>query len=246
MTRYRRVLIKLSGGAVAGQSEFGFEPASLEHIANEIMSVVHLGVEVSLVIGGGNIFRGQMAESWGIERAEADNIGTLATVINSLMLRGVLKAKSNKEVRVMTAIPITSVAEPYIRLRAIHHLEKGYIVIFAGGNGQPYVTTDYPSVQRAIEVHCDALLVAKQGVNGVLSADPKLDAEARMFKSLHYDDVLKHNLKIMDQSAFILARDYHLPMHVFNFDRPGSMREICEGMNNGTMISGESVLELED
>lgn len=245
MTRYKRVLVKLSGGAVAGSSEFGFEPERLEHIADEIMSIVNLGVEVSLVIGGGNIFRGNMAESWGIERAEADNIGTLATVINSLMLRGVLKAKTSKEVRVMTAIPISSVAEPYIRLRAIHHLEKGYIVIFAGGNGQPYVTTDYPSVQRAIEVHCDALLVAKQGVDGVLNADPRVNKEARKFRSLHYNDVLNQNLKVMDQAAFILARDYHLPMHVFNFDKPGSMKEICEGKNNGTIISGESVLELE-
>ncbi|MFF2092274.1 UMP kinase [Paenibacillus sp. NPDC058174] len=245
MSRYKRVLIKLSGGAVAGDSEFGFGPERLEHIANEIMSVVSLGVEVALVIGGGNIFRGNMAESWGIERAEADNIGTLATVINSLMLRGVLRAKSGKEVRVMTAIPITSVAEPYIRLRAVHHLEKGYIVIFAGGNGQPYVTTDYPSVQRAIEVNCEALLVAKQGVDGVYNADPRYDNQAKKFKSLHYNDVLAHNLKVMDQSAFILARDYNLPMHVFNFDKPGSMRGICEGSNNGTIISGESVLELE-
>ncbi|WIV21017.1 UMP kinase [Paenibacillus polygoni] len=245
MSRYKRVLVKLSGGAVAGNSEFGFEPERLDYIADEIMSVVNLGVEVSLVIGGGNIFRGNMAESWGIERAEADNIGTLATVVNSLMLRGVLKAKTKKEVRVMTAIPITSVAEPYIRLRATHHLEKGYIVIFAGGNGQPYVTTDYPSVQRAIEVNSDALLVAKQGVDGVLNADPKFDRNAKKFRSLHYNDILEHNLKVMDQSAFILARDYNLPMHVFNFDKPGSMKEICEGKNNGTIISGESILELE-
>lgn len=246
MNRYKRVLIKLSGGAVAGSSEFGFEPERLNHIAREIMSVVNMGVEVALVIGGGNIFRGNMAESWGIERAEADNIGTLATVINSLMLRGVLKANTDKEVRVMTALPVTSVAEPYIRLRAIHHLEKGYIVIFAGGNGQPYVTTDYPSVQRAIEVNCDALLVAKQGVDGVLEADPKLNKNARRFKSLHYNDVIQQDLKVMDQAAFILARDYNLPIHVFNFDKPGSMKEICEGVNNGTIISAQSELELEE
>ncbi|MET3292702.1 UMP kinase [Brevibacillus fluminis] len=244
MNRYKRVLIKLSGGAVAGHSEFGFEPERLEHIAKEIMSVAEMGIEVCVVIGGGNIFRGNMAENWGIERAEADNIGTLATVINSLMLRGVLKAKTEQEVRVMTAIPLASVAEPYIRLRAIHHLEKGYIVIFAGGNGQPYVTTDYPSVQRAIEVGCQALLVAKQGVDGVLSADPKYDADARKYKSLHYNDVLQHDLKVMDQSAFILARDYSLPIHVFNFDQPGSMKAICEGENIGTLISQESCLEL--
>ncbi|MBD2869819.1 UMP kinase [Paenibacillus arenilitoris] len=245
MLRYKRVLVKLSGGAVAGDSEFGFDPARLEHIAGEILSVTEMGIEVSVVIGGGNIFRGNMAESWGIERAEADNIGTLATVINSLMLRGVLKAKTAKEVRVMTALPVTSVAEPYIRLRAVHHLEKGYIVIFAGGNGQPYVTTDYPSVQRAIEVNCDALLVAKQGVDGVLSADPKQDRSARKYKSMHYNDVLGQNLKVMDQSAFILARDYQLPIHVFNFDRPGSMKQICEGRNNGTIISEDSELQLE-
>jgi uridylate kinase len=240
------VLIKLSGGAVAGKSEFGFEPERLDHIANEVMSVVELGVEVSIVIGGGNIFRGNMAEGWGIERAEADNIGTLATVVNSLMLRGVLKAKTAKEVRVMTALPITSVAEPYIRLRAVHHLEKGYIVIFAGGNGQPYVTTDYPSVQRAIEVNCEALLVAKQGVDGVLSADPRQDKDARKYATLHYNDVLQNDLKVMDQSAFILARDYNMPIHVFNFDKPGSMREICEGRNNGTLISRDSVLAFDE
>ncbi|MFK7692452.1 UMP kinase [Paenibacillus sp. HJGM_3] len=244
--RYNRVLIKLSGGAVAGKSEFGFEPERLEHIANEVLSVIELGVEVSIVIGGGNIFRGNMAESWGIERAEADNIGTLATVVNSLMLRGVLKAKTEREVRVMTALPIASVAEPYIRLRAVHHLEKGYIVIFAGGNGQPYVTTDYPSVQRAIEVRCEALLVAKQGVDGVLSADPRLDPTARQYKSLHYNDVIQQDLRVMDQSAFILARDYSLPIHVFNFDRPGSMRDICIGRDNGTAIGPDAVLAYQD
>jgi uridylate kinase len=240
---YKRVLIKLSGGAVAGQNEFGFDPDRLDHISNEIMSVINMGIEVCLVIGGGNIFRGNMAESWGIERAEADNIGTLATVVNSLMLRGVLKAKTNKEVRVMTAIPITSVAEPYIRLRAIHHLEKGYIVIFAGGNGQPYVTTDYPSVQRAIEVNCQSLLVAKQGVDGIFNADPRYNNDAKKYKSLHYNDVIQHNLKVMDQSAFILARDYSLPIHVFNFDKPGSMKDVCEGKNVGTIISSQSTLE---
>lgn len=245
MSKYNRVLIKLSGGAVAGQKEFGFDPGRLHYISNEIMSVVNMGVEVSIVIGAGNIFRGSMGESWGIERVEADNIGTLATVINSMLLRGALKAITDKEVRVMTAIPITSVAEPYIRLRAIHHLEKGYIVIFAGGNGQPYVTTDYPSVQRALEVNCDALLVAKHGVDGVFDDDPRTNKEAKKYKSLHYNDVLRRNLKIMDQSAFILARDYGLPIHVFNFDQPGSMKEICQGKNVGTVISPDSVLEIE-
>jgi uridylate kinase len=242
MRRYKRVLIKLSGGAVAGRSEVGFDPERLNHIASEMMAVARMGVEVGIVIGGGNIFRGNLAENWGIERAEADNIGTLATVVNSLMLRGVLKSKTDKEVRVMSAIPISAVAEPYIRLRAIHHLEKGYMVIFAGGNGQPYVTTDYPSVQRAIEVNSDALLVAKQGVDGVLSGDPKTCADAVKYRSLHYDDVLRQNLRVMDPSAFILAKDYHLPIHVFNFDTPGSMKAICEGRDVGTIISANSVM----
>jgi uridylate kinase len=172
----------------------------------------------------------------GIERAEADNIGTLATVINSLMLRGVLKSKTSMEVRVMSAMPINAVAEPYIRLRAVHHLENGYIVIFAGGNGQPFVTTDYPSVQRALEVNSGAILVAKQGVDGVYDGDPRKDKTARKYASLPYDEVLARNLKVMDQSAFILARDYALPIHVFNFDQAGSMKALCDGEHVGTSI----------
>lgn len=237
--RYKRILIKLSGGAVAGSNDFGFDPERLEHIAHEVLSVIEMGIEVSIVIGGGNIFRGNLSDNWGIERAEADSIGTLATVINSLMLRGVLKAKTDREVRVMTSFPIDAVAEPYIRLRAIHHLDKGYIIIFAGGNGQPYVTTDYPSVQRAIEVRSDAILVAKQGVDGVFSGDPRYNKEAKQYENLTYEDVIANDLKVMDQSAFILARDYNMPIHVFNFDKPGSMKEICEGKNIGTYIASD-------
>ncbi|UQZ81526.1 Uridylate kinase [Paenibacillus konkukensis] len=246
MSKYKRILIKLSGGAVAGAGEFGFDPERLEHIAREIITVLELGIEVSIVIGGGNIFRGNMAEYWGIERAEADNIGTLATVINSLMLRGVLKQKTGKEVRVMSSFPVNAVAEPYIRLRAIHHLEKGYIVIFAGGNGQPYVTTDYPSVQRALEVNCDAILVAKQGVDGVLDGDPRIRPDAKAYASLPYDEVLSRNLTVMDQSAFILARDYKLPVFVFNFDKAGSMKSICEGKPEGTAIYAEAPVAYKD
>ncbi|PYI50704.1 UMP kinase [Paenibacillus flagellatus] len=235
--RYKRVLVKLSGGAMAGGGTVGFDPGRLEHIADEVLAVARLGIEVGLVVGGGNIFRGSMAEAWGIERAEADSIGTLATVINSLMLRGVLKAKTDREVRVMSSLPVNAVAEPYIRLRAIHHLEKGYIVIFAGGNGQPYVTTDYPAVQRALEVNAQAILVAKQGVDGVYESDPKRDAGARLFASLPYEEVIRRDLKVMDPSAFLLARDYGLPLHVFNFDRAGAMRRICEGGDEGTIVA---------
>lgn len=145
----------------------------------------------------------------------------------------------------MTAIPITSVAEPYIRLRATHHLEKGYIVIFAGGTVNLTLQQTILQYKEPSRFIVTLLFVAKQGVDGVLNADPKLDKDARKFRSLHYNDVLKHNLKVMDQSAFILARDYNLPMHVFNFDKPGTMKEICEGNNKGTIISGESILELE-
>ncbi|MFD1737979.1 UMP kinase [Bacillus salitolerans] len=241
MMKYNRVLIKLSGGALGGEGE-SFDPDRLNHIANEVLSIVEMGIEVAIVVGGGNIFRGKQAEIWGIDRVEADNIGTLGTIINSLMLRGVLKSQTKKEVRVMTSVPVSSVAEPYIRLRAIHHLDKGYVVIFAGGNGQPFVTTDYPSVQRALETNCDAILVAKQGVNGVFTSDPKLDVHAKMYDHLNYEDVITNNLQVMDQSAFLLARDYNLPIHVFNFDDAGVMKQICEGLHVGTLISQEKTV----
>ncbi|MCM2531373.1 UMP kinase [Neobacillus pocheonensis] len=237
MNKYKRILIKLSGGALADQEGNSFGVDSLEHITDEIISLTDLGIEVSIVIGGGNIFRGNLAEQWGIDRVEADNIGTLGTIINSLMLRGVLKAKLDKEVRVMTSVPAPTVAEPYIRLRAIHHLEKGYIVIFGGGNGQPFVTTDYPSVQRAIEVNCDALFVAKQGVDGVFTSDPRMNRNVKMYKNLHYNDVVQNNIKVMDQSALLLARDYELPVHVFNFNQVGAMKAICSGEQLGTLIN---------
>jgi uridylate kinase len=239
LLKYQRVLLKLSGGALADQYGNNFESSRLEHIADEILSIVQLGIEVSIVVGGGNIFRGKLADEWGIDRVEADNIGTLGTIINSLMLRGVLKSKTDKEIRVMTSIPVTTVAEPYIRLKAMNHLDKGYIVIFAGGNGQPYVTTDYPSVQRALETNCDAILVAKQGVNGVFTSDPKQDADAKMYSHLNYNDVVQNNLKVMDQSALILARDHSLPVHLFNFDESGVMKKICMGHHFGTLISHE-------
>jgi uridylate kinase len=240
---YKRVLLKLSGGALSGKEGESFGVENLEHITNEIISLTEMGVEVSIVIGGGNIFRGSLAAHWGIDRVEADNIGTLGTVINSLMLRGVLKAKTDKEVRVMTSVPAPSVAEPYIRLRAMHHLDKGYIVIFGGGNGQPFVTTDYPSVQRAVEMNCDALLVAKQGVDGVFTSDPNEDASARMYSSLNYDDVVLNNIKVMDQSALLLARDFGMPVHIFNFIESGAMKRLCKGEKVGTLISeGATVL----
>ena len=172
MPRYRRVVVKLSGEALAGSGNSGVDPSSLSRVAEEVLSVHDLGVQVAVVVGGGNYFRGRMAEGWGISRAEADNIGMLGTIMNALMLRGALTARTDTDIRVMTAVPIHSVAEPFIRLRAVHHLDRGLIVLLAGGIGQPYVTTDYPAVQRALELDADALLVAKRGVDGVLRQRP--------------------------------------------------------------------------
>lgn len=243
MLKYKRILIKLSGGAIAGENETGFDAKAIGHIVQEIISVSKLGVEVGIVIGGGNIFRGNVSKEWGIERAEADNIGMLGTVINSLMLRGALKSASDQEIRVMTAIPMEAIAEPYIRLRAIHHLSKGYIVIFSGGIGQPFVTTDYPAVQRTIETKCDAILVAKHGVSGVYTADPKLDPTAKQYVTLAYDDFIRKRLSVMDTSALLLARDYNIPVHIFNFTLAGAIRQICEGKEVGTFIGPNSVMK---
>lgn len=237
MKTINRVLIKLSGGALASESGDSFDHLKLNHIADEILSITNMDIEVALVIGGGNIFRGSLAEQWNIDRVEADNIGTLGTIMNSLMLRGVLKSKTTKDVRVMTSIPVPSVAEPYIQLRAKRHLEKGSIVIFGGGNGQPFVTTDYPSVQRAIETSCDAIFVAKLGVDGVFNLDPNQHIEAKMYRTLHFDDILRENIKVMDQSALLLAKDYNISVNIFNFDKKGEMKKIVEGKQTGTLVS---------
>ncbi|MCB0083973.1 MAG: hypothetical protein KDE47_23695, partial [Caldilineaceae bacterium] len=193
--------------------------------------------EVAIVVGGGNIFRGELGEKWGIERAEADNIGMIATVANSLMLRGVLTAKSNVDVRAMTAIPIQTVAEPFIRLRAVRHLELGRMIILAAGTGNPYVTTDYPAVQRALELRADAILAAKNGTDGIYTSDPRHNPDAQRYRNVEYNSVIRRNLRALDQSAVLLARDHELPIHVFNFDEPGLMYRICDGEDVGTLIS---------
>jgi uridylate kinase len=238
---YSRVVVKLSGAALAGREPVGLEAAALEHVAAEILSVVELGVQVGVVVGGGNFFRGALAERWGIERAEADSVGILGTVMNGLMLRGVLTARTHTEVRVMTALPIPAVAEPFIRLRAQAHLQKGHIVILAGGIGQPYVTTDYPSVQRALELDANALLVAKHGVDGVYSSDPQADPSAVRYEELSFSDAIARDLRVMDPSAFILARDHGLPLHVFDVERAGAMADILRGEPLGTRISSNVV-----
>ncbi|MEV0622978.1 UMP kinase [Nonomuraea sp. NPDC050404] len=237
MRRYSRVVVKLSGEALAGDTGWGTEPAALAQLADEILSVHELGVQIAVVIGGGNYFRGKMAQGWGIGRAEADNIGMLGTVMNALMLRGVLTARSDTDVRVMTAVPIQSVAEPFIRLRADRHLRRNLIVLLAGGIGQPYVTTDYPAVQRSLELDADALLVAKRGVDGVYDNDPNLNPDAKRYTNLTYREALAAGVRVMDESAFVLANEQNLLMHVFDVAARGVMRAICLGEDIGTRIT---------
>ena len=240
MPRYRRVVVKLSGEALSGAAATGVDPASLARVADEVLSVHNLGVQVAVVVGGGNYFRGRMAEGWGISRAEADNIGMLGTVMNALMLRGALTARTDADIRVMTAVPIHSVAEPFIRLKAMHHLDRGFVVVLAGGIGQPYVTTDYPAVQRALELEADALLVAKHGVDGVYDSDPKHNPDAVRFTSLTYEEALAADIRIMDTSAFVLANEQALTMHVFDVGAVGVMSAICEGAELATRITAKN------
>jgi uridylate kinase len=239
LPRYRRVVVKLSGEALSGAFGTGVDPASLARVADEVLSVHNLGVQVAVVVGGGNYFRGRMAEGWGISRAEADNIGMLGTVMNALMLRGALTARTDADIRVMTAVPIHSVAEPFIRLKAMHHLDRGFIVVLAGGIGQPYVTTDYPAVQRALELEADALLVAKHGVDGVYDSDPKHNPDAVRFTTLTYEEAIAADIRIMDTSAFVLANEQSLTMHVFDVGAVGVMKSICEGGDHGTRITAK-------
>jgi uridylate kinase len=234
--RYRRVLLKLSGAAMGGGAEHTFSHEAIKHIVNEVQALRTAGVEVALVVGGGNIFRGNLAPEWQIERAEADNMGMLGTVINGVLLRAALTAVS-LEARLMSAVPIPSFAEPYIRLRAVRHLEKGRVIILAGGIGQPYVTTDYPASQRAIETRCEAVLAAKHGVDGVYDSDPKKNPGARRYLTLSSDDAIRQDLKAMDQSALLLARDHKIPVHIFNFDAKGAALRICQGEDVGTHVA---------
>jgi uridylate kinase len=235
--RYRRVIVKLSGRAFAGSASFGLDSQAIEYVADQLIAARNLGVEEAVVVGGGNFFRGNVAEDWGIERAEADNIGMLGTVMNGILLRGVLKHRGLEDVRLMTALPMQSMAEPFIRLKALAHLERDQLVLLACGIGQPYVTTDYPAVQRAIELRADAILLAKHGTDGIYDRDPRKDPAAHRYDSLGYSDVLERDLRVMDQQAIVLARDHELPLHVFDFDERDAISAICQGENRGTYIS---------
>jgi len=234
MPRYKRILLKLSGEALMGEESFGISPDVIKYVADEIASVHELGVELAIVVGGGNIFRGIAASSYDMDRASADHMGMLATVINSLALQDALEKKGILT-RVQSAISMHEVAEPYILRRAVRHLEKGRVVIFAAGTGNPYFTTDTAAVLRAQEIHAEILLKATK-VDGLYDADPEKDPNARFIKEISYMEVLEQQLRVMDMTAISLAMDNNLPLVIFNLKDKGNTRQVVSGENIGTRI----------
>jgi uridylate kinase len=235
--KYRRILLKLSGEALMGEQGFGIEAATLSQIADELIDIHSLGVEVGIVIGGGNIFRGLAASSRGMDRASADYMGMLATVINSLALQDALESRGLRT-RVLSALEMERLAEPYIRRRAIRHLEKGRLVIFAAGTGNPYFTTDTAASLRAMEIGAEIVMKATK-VDGVYDKDPHKHKGARMFRRLSYLDVLNRSLAVMDSTAISLCRDNKLPILVFNMTKPGNIRRVILGEPLGTLVLDE-------
>ena len=234
---YRRVLLKLSGEALMGKHAFGIDPEMGSHIAGEIKEVVALGVQLGVVIGGGNIFRGLEASGHGADRTIADYMGMLATVINSLALQNALEA-NHVPTRVQSAIEIKEVAEPFIQRRAVRHLEKGRVVIFAGGTGNPFFTTDTAASLRAVEIKADVIIKATK-VDGVYDRDPVKFPDARMFDKISYTDVLTKNLRVMDATAISLCRENRLPIVVFNLLKSGNIKNVICGHSIGTAVGGE-------
>ena len=232
--RFKRILLKLSGEALMGDQGFGICPNMLAYVAEEVRSIVELGVELAIVVGGGNFFRGVAASSFGMERTSADHMGMLATVLNSLALQDALE-KKDVQTRVQTAISMHEVAEPYILRRALRHLEKRRVVIFAAGSGNPYFTTDTAAVLRAKEIHAQILLKATK-VNGLYDSDPEQNNDARFIKTIGYMEVLERQLKVMDMTAISLAMDNQLPLMVFNLKEKGNIRKVVIGEDVGTTI----------
>jgi uridylate kinase len=235
-TRYKRILLKISGEILTGKGNFGIDPKVMQQIAREIQEVKNLGVEVAIVIGGGNIFRGMVASSKGMDRASADYMGMLATVMNAIALQDSLE-KIDVHTRVQTAIEMREVAEPYIRRRAIRHLEKGRVVIFAGGTGNPYFTTDTTASLRAMEIGAEVILKATK-VDGIYDVDPLLNKRARKFDELTYLDVLKKQLKVMDATAISLCMDHQIPIIVFSLKEKGNVKRVILGEKVGTKVRG--------
>ena len=232
---YRRIVLKLSGEALAGSQGYGIDPPVLDRVASELGDVSNLGVQIAIVIGGGNIFRGVAASAGGMDRATADYMGMLATVINALALQDALE-QQGVVTRVVTAIEMRAVAEPYIRRRAMRHLEKGRVVIFAAGTGNPFFTTDTAGALRAVEIGADAIMKATK-VDGIYSADPKLDASAQRLERMTYIEVLNRGLQVMDAAAISLCMDNKLPIIVFDLTRSGNIKRIVLGEAVGSIVS---------
>jgi uridylate kinase len=234
--RYKRILLKLSGEALTGDSDYGLDIATLRNFGQQIKQVMDTGVELAIVVGGGNVWRGETAEAMGMDRATADYAGMLATLMNALALQDAME-KEGVDTRTQSALTIQSVAEPYIRRRAMRHLEKGRAVIFAGGTGNPYMTTDTAAALRAIEVGAEVLLMGKHQVDGVYDADPVKKPDAKRFDSISYSEALKLRLKVMDATALSLCREYNLPIVVFDLSAPQSIVRAVEGEVIGTTVT---------
>ncbi|AMB93025.1 UMP kinase [Aerococcus christensenii] len=235
--KYQRVVLKVSGEALAGETGFGIDPKTMKTIAQELKEVYAMGVQIAVVCGGGNIWRGKTGEEIGMERAQADYMGMLATIMNALGLQDALE-NQGVPTRVQTSIEMREIAEPYIRRRAIRHLEKNRVVIFAGGTGNPYFSTDTAAALRAAEIEADVILMAKNGVDGVYSADPNIDKEAEKYEELTHTDVITQGLQVMDSTASSLSMDNDIPIVVFNLNEPGNIRRVVAGEHIGTTVKG--------
>ena len=237
MKTYNRILLKVSGEALLGEQDFGIDYKPVDMIANEIALAVKDGVQIAVVVGGGNIFRGMKnSAKLGMDQASGDYVGMLATVMNAVALQCALK-KIDVECRVQTAIAMNQIAEPYVRHRAIRHLEKGRVVIFAAGTGNPFFTTDTASALRASEIDAEVMLMAKNGVDGIYNDDPKTNPNAKKIDRMSYNDILKNELKVMDSSACALCKQNHIPIIVFDFKAQGSLVKIMDGEAVGTYVS---------
>jgi uridylate kinase len=236
LPRYKRILLKLSGESLMGENNFGLDPKVISQYAQDIKQVTELGVQVAIVIGGGNIYRGMNEVETGIERAQGDYMGMLATVINGMALQSALE-KAGVFTRLQSAIEMEQVAEPYIRRRAIRHLEKGRVVIFGAGTGNPYFTTDTAGSLRAIEIKADIILKGTR-VDGIYSADPEKNISATKFDSITFADCIAQNLRVMDMTAFTLCMENHLPIIVFDMNTPGTLMRVITGEKVGTLVSG--------
>lgn len=237
--KYKRVLLKVSGEALMNEQGFGIDPDTINKVAKQIKSVRDMGVQIAVVVGGGNIFRGvQNSTKLGMDQASADYVGMLATTMNALVLQGVLK-QHDVSVRVLNAIKMDQVAEQYIRFRAIRHLEKGRVVIFAGGTGNPFFTTDTAASLRASEINAEIMLMAKNKVNGVYDKDPRKHSDATRFDYISYDDIIKRDLKVIDTAAISLCKNNNIPVVVFDFADNYSIEKILKGEKDGTLIGGD-------